>query len=284
MEKKTLVCCSDPGGSNIIFYYLKNKNKKNIIYHLRGASKKIFNKKNIPFKDFCKYKINKIITGTSNTDFEKNIILYGKKKNIKTISFLDHYTNYKKRFIIKKKLILPDEICAHDRYSFFLAKKILKNTKISLKTNYYLKSFNSKKTVGNKYVKILFISEKKIINNQNITKRALHKFFKILINSKRKLKKKIKVRIQLHPNEFLRKYHFNKSIGNLKVVKNISLKKSLNWSNLVVGIHSYALIISKKFKIKTFSILPVGNLKFNLPIKIPQLSQESFIKVCNEKN
>jgi hypothetical protein len=70
----------------------------------------------------------------------------------------------------------------------------------------------------------------------------------------------------------------------LKVVKNISLKKSLNWSNLVVGIHSYALIISKKFKIKTFSILPVGNLKFNLPIKIPQLSQESFIKVCNEKN
>ena len=46
-----------------------------------------------------------------------------KKKDIKTISFLDSWFNYKKRFCLKNKYYYPNEIWTFDKYAFILAKK-----------------------------------------------------------------------------------------------------------------------------------------------------------------
>ena len=48
-------------------------------------------------------------------------------KKIPTFCFLDHWNNYKERFILKGKLFLPDVIYVSDNYALNIAKKHLKN-------------------------------------------------------------------------------------------------------------------------------------------------------------
>ena len=69
-----------------------------------------------------------IITGTSQfSKLENEIRLIAKKNKIYSITFLDHYVNYKKRFYLDGKLKLPDEIWSFDIYSFRLARQLFNN-------------------------------------------------------------------------------------------------------------------------------------------------------------
>ena len=60
-----------------------------------------------------------MLTGTSiKSKFELNIILKAKKKNLLTKSFLDHWVNYRERFIRNGKIkTLPHHIITGDKDS-----------------------------------------------------------------------------------------------------------------------------------------------------------------------
>ena len=52
-------------------------------------------------------------------------MLNAKKQEKKLIAYIDHWVEYKKRFLKDNKLIRPDEIWVSDKYAFFEAKKII---------------------------------------------------------------------------------------------------------------------------------------------------------------
>ena len=64
-------------------------------------------------------------------------MLLAKNKNKKLIAYLDHWVNYRERFIYKKKIIQPNEIWVSDHFALNAAKKIFKKIPIKLKKNYY---------------------------------------------------------------------------------------------------------------------------------------------------
>jgi len=275
MKKYCHISCSDAGASNLIYYwYLNNKKHFNFSFNLSGPAKKIFNKKNTKINK----RIDCIITGTgkNNKKYIKEI-LFGKKNNIKTISFVDHYVNYYSRFFYIKSLVLPDEIWTFDKSSYALAKKFYSKTKVLKKKNYYLEfikknysKFNRNKKIVKKHsLKILFLLEPLRINLES-QKQIGSKIVKFL----KRYKKKIILNFRLHPSEknnFLMKSICKKFLNNqninIYINKNNNIIKSLYSADIVIGGETYAMVLSLKLKKKVYSFLPFKNYTFNLPFK-----------------
>ena len=82
------------------------------------------------------------------------------KKNYETIAIVEHWTNYKIRFKLKKKLILPDKIWVFDKHAKEKMKSTIK-TKIIIKKNYYLSDIKKNKKIkkSSNNLNILYVSE-----------------------------------------------------------------------------------------------------------------------------
>jgi hypothetical protein len=171
---KNVIVCHDAGGAEIISNYIKNINDYYLV--LSGPAKKIFKNK---FKKIYSFKLkniikkcNLILCGTSaKSNLEVNAIRYGRKFNIKTIAFLEHWINYKERFLRNKKLYLPNEMYVGDKYAKKIAQKLFKNLPVKLIKNPYwknfcdqLKKFKKKKTENKKEVILYFTENLKQIN------------------------------------------------------------------------------------------------------------------------
>jgi len=276
-----LVVSHDSGGAELISSWIKfNKNKKKFFFCVQGPAKKIFKKnigifKNLSFEKIKKIKINKIITGTSwESDLENRAIIFGKNRDIHTISCLDHWNNYKERFYYKKKMILPREIHVVDEYAYKLARKKFKDTKIIKKKNYYeinlLKKLKKKITKKESITTILYLTEPIFEHAKKQFNNGMHygyeefflleRFFK---NLKKFTKKKSVIFLRNHPSEKKNKYlNFIKKYTkffNIKISNKVNLFEDINRSDVVVGNQSMAMVMALYAKKKTFSILP--NLK-----------------------
>ena len=83
-----------------------------------------------------------VLTSTSwQSKLELNAISYARSIGKKCISILDHWVNYRERFIREGELILPDEIWVCDNHAFALAKKTFPKIKIQKIKNYDLIEF-----------------------------------------------------------------------------------------------------------------------------------------------
>jgi len=65
-----------------------------------------------------------VITGTSLGDsLDKELLIWAKQKNIPSISIIEHWSWYKKRFDLNGELVLPDYIFVNDKTAYYDAKK-----------------------------------------------------------------------------------------------------------------------------------------------------------------
>ena len=271
-----IVVSHDSGGAELISCFINYTNKKkNFYYCLHGPAKKIFEKnignfKNISFDKIKNTKFKRIITGTSwESDIENKAILYGKKNKIKTITYLDHWNNYKERFKYKEKLILPDEIFVTDRYALQIAKKKFLKSKITLKQNFYklklLKELKNKSKSKNK--RLLYLTEPIIDYAKKQYGKGsyfgydeftlIKKFFqKIDLITKEKLT----IIIRNHPSE--KKSKYLNIIKNYKARYKIILSKKknlyddLNRSDIIIGNQSMAMVMGIFARKKIYSVLP----------------------------
>ena len=265
--KKVLAVAHDAGGAEILSSFIRQK-KLECTFILSGPAIKIFNRKlkNIlNLKNINNIKKNNkvdiILTGTSShAKCEFDVIEYSKRKNIYCVSFLDHWVNYRKRFIRKKKYILPNEIIAGDKLSYKIAKNEFKN---KVQISYYRNSYFDEVKIKNYKKKndkksIIFLS-----SNMDSVKNFIAKDKEIFLNSINSIsefliKKKInKIIIRKHPSENIKKYQNIKfdNIKNFKVIfdNEEDICETLKQSQYVIGYDSMGLVIAKfmkKFKIK----------------------------------
>ena len=94
-------------------------------------------KKVIFINDFTKLKHENIKHYICSTSWKSNIemknLFYAKKKNINTIVYFDHWSNYEKRLIYRNKNLLPNEIWVNDIYAFKLIRKYYPHVKLKKK-------------------------------------------------------------------------------------------------------------------------------------------------------
>jgi len=285
----------DAGGAEILSEWLRVKNKKFNLC-LKGPAIKIFKKKFNNKNNLNFYKVLKesklILTGSSwPSRFEVKAIKYAIKKNIKVITFLDHWINYKLRFYLNKKLIFPNEIWVGDKFAFNLAKKEIPNTKIFLKKNIYIENkIKNLKKIQKKFKEenILYLCSPIIKNNFYKKNNALFKYNerKLLLYFLKNIKslkiKYKKIIVRPHPSENIKKYHWlkRKHDKNIKISKNKKLEEDIASSKVVLGFNSNAMVISSIVGKKVFNVSPLGKKANILPFK----KILNFNKIVNRKN
>ena len=133
LNKRVAIISHDSGGAEILSSFVKLYRAK-YSYTVSGPAINIFKNKVNNFKILpLKQNVDNsdiIITGTGlGSDLEYKAIVYSKKKDKLVYSYLDHWVNYRKRFIRDKKLELPDEIWVGDKYAKKIASKLFDNVK-----------------------------------------------------------------------------------------------------------------------------------------------------------
>ncbi|MBK78273.1 MAG: hypothetical protein CMC88_04100 [Flavobacteriaceae bacterium] len=277
VKGKGLFIFSDPGGAKPVLSFIYNKKIKN--YKIISDRKyNFFNDFNLKVENyniksnnelFKAYKPDYVFTGTSYTSkIELKFISKAKDLNIKTYTFIDHYSRYKDRFKFNGVYIFPDVIFLTDNKAKKIAYKAGLNlySKIFISGNFFHEYLNKWKP---KISKKIFFSSFKINNNQKIILFAPDPLSnidgkKVLLFDETDvwidLSKAIN-KISLTSNPLLIiKFHPNQNINYLKrIVKEFPVKKYLfvnstntneliYYSNIVVGIYSSLLIEAEKLK------------------------------------
>lgn len=253
-NSKIGIVCNDAGGAQILSHWILNNFNNEYFFHLGKIAKEIFIENKISLKTFSLNdlidKSDYVFTGTDYNSVKIiDTIKKCNKKNKKVYSFLDHWINYKFRFLSKsKELVLPYCIVVSDVFAKNLARKIF-NCKIRLIENFFLKKAEQlKKKINNN--NILYMSansnmdyKKYHFNDDQILEKVLSKFddkryagYNFIIRKHSSEKKSKYIKFLKKKLQFL----------SIKFDKKKKLTNSINNSRLVVGFDTYGLVVAKK--------------------------------------
>ena len=289
--KKIGIISHDAGGAEILSSWVKdNYNKYDFIFFLDGPAKSIFeknlktnniNKDNLCTNEFinlCDF----LICGTSwQSNLEKNFIKACKLKKKKIISILDHWYNYRERFILDGEIILPNEIWVTNNYAFEIAHRVFKDLEVKQIEDYYsnilkkkIKKY-SKKNLLKETQKILYVCEPirehaelqyGDENYHGYTEESAVRYFLENLSLLDMTIKKILIRP--HPSEQIIKYNWllnEFKYLNIKISSENELIKDILSSDAVVGCESMALVVGLLAKKRVISSIPPEGRECVLP-------------------
>jgi len=273
------VVCNDAGAANLIVNWLDGY-KHNVFPCMEGPAKKIWNSKFPNSKllalDVALEKSRVLLSGTGwSSNLEHNARVQARISKMTSVAVIDHWTSYQKRFIRNKKEVLPDLILVGDKYAKKKADNIFPCTRVEELENTYLN--NETKKVMSMRVSNVNKSPRKILavmepfrerrdNGDSLEFTSL----KYLISNLSKVTKdeSVEICLRMHPSESIGKYdYFVKKYPNIKISNNIQLHSDLAWADLVVGMQSFAMVVSQHCNIPTISIIPPDSIRCVLPYR-----------------
>jgi len=297
------IVAHDAGGAEVISSYVVQQSL-NCNFCLDGPALKIFKRKlgsiNLMPLDVVIQQSDWMLCGTSwQSELEWEAIKLCKDSDKKAIAFLDHWSNYRERFIRGGEVYLPIEIWVGDVQAKLLAEEVLPEVIIRQVENPYFNDIKRELAaiaVNNRKNKnefnILFVSEPVRDNglrafgnerHRGYTEvEALHYFlsnlniFGLPIGC---------IVIRPHPSEPLNKYDWVKQKYQLPIINGgkRTLLQEIAESDVVVGFQSMAMVVGLLAGKRVISCIPPGGKKCGLP----QLEIEHMQLLCSsigEKN
>lgn len=277
------VVCHDAGSANVIIAWLKSYTG-DFRACMEGPARNTW-KKNFPDSEiFSNEDVMKdaktLLSGTGSAELEHFSRIDAKKKSIKTIAVIDHWTDYKGRFTRDDNETLPDIIIVTDEYAYEMARDCFSSSSvIQVPNNYLQKEVELAQSLRTKECRevienILVIGspERDKLLRPNYLEFSAIEFLMSNLNKINLSKHLINISLRLHPAEPLDKYDFMQNkyqhlVTEIKISKNNELYEDIAWADLVVGLSSYALVVSLACDVPTMSILPPGPNPFALPFK-----------------
>jgi len=277
------VVAYDAGAANHIFSWLKTGyiDIGKVHFCVAGPASKICAQL---FPDFVNNKLERVLNAASvlisgtgwMSSLEHKARCLAVTNNIRSIAVLDHWTNYRERFIREGFELLPDEVWVVDEYAYDIAQQSLPNVAVALQRNDFIASqlrdieeFNYDKTQG---CKILFVMEPIRLEWGDVDTprefQALQYFIENM--SLLGLNDEVEIKIKPHPSDPISKYDsFNMESEKLdiKVDALISLAEAIAWSNIVVGCQTYAMVVALAASKQVVSTLPPIAPSCQLPQK-----------------
>jgi hypothetical protein len=300
VDKPVGIVASDAGGANQIASHVLN-NPGRFLYCLEGPAVHIFtntiqNQRTSGIEEMLD-SCSEVIAGTGwKTTFEVESIWLTKKRNIKVIAYLDHWTNYRERFVFRNSLVLPDEIWVSDIFAKEIAIRQFPQVEIVLQENFYiagvvatyeeLKEMESFRFAEGK-LKILFLSEPAVIyqhstgNQENLDEfAALGQLITLIAEQN---ERKTQIRVRLHPSERKDKFDRYSASGFIEISDNENIAIDFAWADLVVGLDTYAMYVASCLKIPTASIVLAEGYELTIPRQgIIDLRKTSFREFISE--
>jgi hypothetical protein len=280
-----VVVCHDAGAANHIFAWINDWfNAERLINHeirlvIQGPAEKIWLDNPINSKIFKLYDelasafkdANTILSGTGwASNLEYDAIQLARNIGINSIAVIDHWVNYKERFVRNEIECLPNCIWVTDSDAFRIAKNNFSNLEIKKMPNCYLSNLVKNITpFSEKTINLLYVLEP-VRNDWNRNLPGEFQALDYFIANINKITgdSPVIIKLRLHPSDNINKY--DKWIENNKefnpmIDSSNSLLKSISNSKWVVGAETYALIVAISANRLTWSSLPPWAPKSNLP-------------------
>ncbi len=276
----------DAGGAFYIAKLINSlTNTLNIDFFTSGPAQEIIKRelraeryKPLKFKtleqfDNLYYKL--ILTGSGwASDQELNGIQIARENNINSITLVDHWVNYRRRFLRGNSLFLPDEIWVVDEFAYNIAiEEFGKNEVLINRVRDPIKFEIAKlKKEIEEEDRILYITEpissfgKMVKSNQEIKiseKDALNKFISFMS----KLNSHTQVAVRVHPSEDIKQYRkmFNEFNVRIDFTQEPNPLVDVIRSRYVVGLESVMLVWALMANKRTFTLLPINGRVCGLP-------------------
>lgn len=268
----------DAGSANQIIHFIKNLKINNYkIYALSPARDMWINKNRTQnlvenyqeLIDSC----DVVLIGTGFPGEEIKILKELNRKKKYTIALIDHWTNYKLRFLYNKNYEFPQTIWVTDKYALKIAKNEFDdNIPICLIPNFYLNdSLKLISKVKQKQGNFLYLSEplnERWSKSGSCNKDAINFCLEKINNGKFGIIKKFLLRP--HPSQSITDFSWllNKEFSFKIIIDNKNeLYKDIGNAEFIAGCETYALVISKEANKKTFFALPTWAPTSRLPFK-----------------
>jgi hypothetical protein len=275
------IVCHDAGSANIIISWLKKMPDVSVKAHLEGPAAALWAKAfpespTFSFADVF-YDCSMLISGTGwASDLEHNARVRASSEGMRSIAVIDHWVNYKERFIRKEYVQLPDHICVTDKYAYNLVQKIFPEVQVSLMPNSYLDE-------QVKAINLLTNSTSAFTNAENILYvlepirvpwdggASLPGEFQALdyfVSSTEKITSaNSNIKIRPHPSDSEGKYKawVERQIIQIDISEGCTLFEDIAWSSIVVGCQSYAMVVALAAKKRVICSLPPFAPELALP-------------------
>jgi hypothetical protein len=279
------VVSHDAGGAEILSSYVRQQGL-DCKCVLDGPALKIFQRKLNTFeRHSLQDSINSadwFLCGTSwQSDLEWQAIGLARQAGKKSVAFLDHWVNYKERFIRAGQEHIPDEIWVGDLLAENMARSFFPSLTIRLVENPYFVDLKRElslivqpQELNPKQLKILYVCEP-------IREHALHEYgnerhwgyteeeaMQYFLENLEILGAPIKhIVIRPHPSEVPSKYNWAAKQFDLSIIsggKNPLLEEIVA-SDVVVGCESMAMVVGLLAGRRVISCIPPGGRPCNLP-------------------
>ena len=279
------VVSHDAGGAEILSSYVRQTGL-DCLYVLEGPARKIFEQK-LGLIEVCTlkdaiYQSASILCGTGwQSDLEFNAIKWARTQGKRSIAFLDHWVNYRDRFIRSSETMLPDEIWVGDDMAQVIAKQLFPNLPVILVDNPYMQDvrqeldkIQSQTLASSDSISVLYvcepISEHALLRHGNayhlgyVEEEALRYF---LSNASALGKPIERILIRPHPAERAGKYSWIKNEFKIKIELGgqRTLIEEISDCDFVIGCESMAMVIALLAKKKVISCIPPGGRNCALP-------------------
>jgi hypothetical protein len=139
------IVAHDAGGAEILSSHVRRQGsayRSQCVFVLAGPARRIFERKlgdviTVPLEEALA-QVASILCGTGwQSDWEVDAVIAARRQAKKSIAFLDHWINYRERFVRRGALHLPDEIWVGDPIALDLVHKALPEVPARLVDNPY---------------------------------------------------------------------------------------------------------------------------------------------------
>lgn len=292
------VVSHDAGGAEIISSYVR-QNQIECKFVLAGPALSIFERKlgELYIQDLEEAILTSdfLLCGTSwQSDIEWQAISIARKLGKKSVAFLDHWINYRERFIRLGQLHLPDEIWVGDLLAKEKAITIFPELKVSLVENPYFQDLKLEIDILDKNKSQLSASGKILYVCEPVREHAFHEYgderywgyteeeaLRYFLTNVQSLGIKIdQIIVRPHPSESADKYDWIIKEFDLPIYTGgkKALFDELLQSEIVVGCESMAMIIGMLARRRVISCIPPEGSPCKLPQKNIEKMQDLITK------
>src|SRR5215471_9179367 len=259
-RKRVLVIAHDAGGTEVIAGYIRTHAKQyDFCSYIAGPAVRIFRREHLPFKTIKDgpKQIGSIVArhrdaafallGTGwMTTIEADALVKTKQSGLKTVVYLESWTDYRERFGYPKqdwRNKLPDEIWVGDEYAQQLATNLLvPYTSVRFVRNQYLvdikKRFNLLQRGAAQPTAVLFLSD--------AVPEARRLFAALLFGLSLSENRDLYVLLRFHPADKRSRYDkiIQRYRGQVRVQKSrdSDIVRDLLMAKVVVGTESVAMV------------------------------------------
>jgi hypothetical protein len=283
--KLIAIISHDAGGAEILSSYAR-QHCLQCLFVLEGPALNIFERKlgpvNVCTLDEAISQAKSIICGTSwQSDLEFNALKIARLMGKYSIAFLDHWVNYRDRFIRSNQVIWPDEIWVGDTMAQSMAQEIFTKIPITLVDNPYTLDIQKELTKirvdrlsSKDSISVLYVCEP--ISEHAMRRYGVSNFWgyveedavRYFLSNISVLGKPIeRILIRPHPSEKQEKYKWIQSEFELPIMMggNNTLLEEVIESDFVVGCESMAMVIGLIAGKSVLSCIPPGGRACGLP-------------------